>query len=192
LNYSREELGEMLGSVGENVAVDRTVQFFSPERIHIGSNVRIDCFGFLSAGPKGIHIADYIHLAVGVYLFGASGQIVLNSFCGLSSRVTVYTGSDDYTDGFLTNPTIPRQYKKLREGDVILEKHALVGASSVIMPGVTIGVAASVGALSFVNRSIPDFAIAVGNPPKLLGERSRRILDLEREFLAQRTAVKAG
>src|SRR5947209_1287297 len=128
----------MLGSIGENVTVHRRVQFFSPGNIHIGSNVRIDCFAFLSAGPKGIRIGDFVHLAVGVYLFGASGRIEIGAFCSLSSRVSVYTGSDDYTDGFLTNPTVPRQYKKVREGDVILGKHALVGASTVIMPGVTI------------------------------------------------------
>ena len=41
----------------------------------------------------------------------------------------MYTGSDDYTDGFLTNPTVPRQYKNIREGDVTLGAHALIGGS---------------------------------------------------------------
>jgi dTDP-4-amino-4,6-dideoxy-D-glucose acyltransferase len=183
LNYSREELQQMLGSVGENVTVHRSVLLFSPQNIHLGSNIRIDCFSFLGAGQKGIRIGDFVHLGVGVCLFGASGQIDIGSFCGLSSKVTVYTGSDDYTEGFLTNPTVPLKYKKLREGDVVFRKHALVGASSVIMPGVTLGLAASVGALSLVNNTIPDFAVALGNPLRLIGERPRRILELEQEFL---------
>jgi acetyltransferase-like isoleucine patch superfamily enzyme len=185
MNYSHDELKQILGSVGDNVTVHRSVVFFSPQNIYIGSSVRIDCYSFLSAGPKGIQIGDFVHLGVGVCLFGASGQIQIESFCGLSSKATVLTGSDDYTEGYLTNPTVPTRYKKVREGDVVLRKHALVGVSSVIMPGVTLGVAASVGALSFVNGNVPDFAIALGNPLRLFGKRPARILELERECLSE-------
>lgn len=185
VTYSRDELQQILGSVGENVSVHRSVMFFSPGDIHIGSSVRIDCYSVLSAGSKGIQIGDFVHLGAGVCLFGASGKIDIGSFCGLSSKVTVYTANDDYTEGFLTNPTVPEKYRKLREADVVLQKHALVGTSSVIMPGVTLGLAASVGALSFVNDSVPDFAIALGNPLRLVGKRPARILGLEREFLSE-------
>jgi dTDP-4-amino-4,6-dideoxy-D-glucose acyltransferase len=185
LNYSHEDLSQILGSVGEDVRMDRSVVLVSPEHIHIASHVRIDCFCVLSAGEKEIHIGNFVHLGVAVYLFGASGRIEIEPFCGLSSKVTVYTATDDYTEGFLTNPTVPLEYRKLREGDVIFRKHALVGASSVILPGVTLGVAASVGALTLVNTAVPDFAVVLGNPPRLIGERPRSILDLERKLLNQ-------
>ena len=83
----------------------------------------------------------------------------------------------------MTNPTIPEKFRKVRAGAVCVQKHGLIGCGSVIMPGVTIGLSASVGALSFVNKSVPDFAIVSGNPVRLIGKRNEKILLLEKEFL---------
>jgi galactoside O-acetyltransferase len=187
-NYSKDELRTMLGSVGDNVNVHRSVQMFSPHLIHVGSNVRIDCFSILSAGQDGIHIGDHVHLAAGVYLFGSGGRIVLESFCNVSSRVVVYTASDDYTEGYLTNPTVPMKFRKVRQGDVILRRHAIVGTGSVLLPGVTLGLAASVGALTLVHKPVGDFAVVAGIPFKVVGQRHRRILQGEKELLEEERA----
>jgi galactoside O-acetyltransferase len=187
-NYSTEELRSMLASVGDNVSVNRSVQMFSPHLIHLGSNVRIDCFGLLSAGEGGIYIGDHIHLAAGAYLFGSGGRIVLEPFCNLSSRVVVYTASDDYKDGYLTNPTVPMKFRKVQEGAVVLRRHAIVGTGSVILPGVELGLGASAGALTLINKSVPDFAIVAGIPFRVLGERSKRLLDAEKRLLLEEQA----
>lgn len=180
--YSPEELHELLGSVGENVAVNRSVVFYSPKNIHIGSNSRIDCFSILSASSAGIVIGDHVHISAYVGLFGASGRITVESFCALSSRVTAFTASDDYVDGFMSNPTVPSEFRKEETGDVVFKKHALIGCGSVIMPGVTIEVGASVGALSFVNKIVAEFAIVAGIPCRVIGQRKRRLLELEKEL----------
>jgi acetyltransferase-like isoleucine patch superfamily enzyme len=52
-------------------------------------------------------------------------------------------------------------------GPVTLKKGCRVGSHSVVMPGVTVGENAVVGALSFVNADIPDNAIAYGVPAKV-------------------------
>src|SRR4029077_4687513 len=96
--YTIDELRQMLGSVGENVAVNRSVVFYSPKSIHVGSNVRIDCFSLLSASG-GIVIGDHVHISAYAALFGSSGLIRVESFCALSSRVTVFTSTDDYVEG---------------------------------------------------------------------------------------------
>jgi len=54
-----------------------------------------------------------------------------------------------------------------KEGKVILKKNCKIGSHSVIMPGVTIGENTIVGAMSFVNKDIPDNAIAFGCPVKI-------------------------
>ncbi len=182
-SYSSDELRAMFASVGDNVNVHRSVLMFSPSSIHIGSNVRIDCFSLLSAGKDGIYIGDHVHIAAGVYLFGSGGRIVLESFCGLAARVAVYTGNDDYKDGFLTGPTVPMKFRKLRQGDVILRRHVIVGAGSILLPGVTVGLAASIGALTLVHKPVVDFAVVAGTPFRVIGERNRRILENEKELL---------
>jgi galactoside O-acetyltransferase len=182
--FTRDELRRMLGSVGENVAVNRSVVFYSPQNIHVGSNTRIDCFSILSATSRGIVIGDHVHISAFVALFGASGSIHVGSFCALSSRVTVFTSTDDYVDGYMSNPTVPPEYRKEQSGDVVLKKHALIGCGSVIMPGVTVEVGGSVGALSFVNKNVPEFVVVAGIPCRVIGQRNRRLLELEATFLA--------
>ena len=189
-NYSSDELRSMLASVGDTVKVHRSVQMFSAHLIHLGSNVRIDCFSVLSAGQEGIYIGDHVHLAAGVYLFGSGGRIVLESFCNLSSRVAVYTASDDYTEGYLTNPTVPMKFRKVRRGEVILRRHAIVGTGSILLPGVTLGLAAAVGALTLVHKSVADFVVVAGIPSRVIGERNRRILEGEKKLLEEEKAQR--
>jgi len=54
-----------------------------------------------------------------------------------------------------------------KEGEVILKEGCRIGSHSVVMPGVTIGKNAVVGAFSFVNKNIPDNVIAYGIPVKI-------------------------
>lgn len=184
MTYSRGEL-ERIGfaQLGENVTIHRTVEFFAADRISLGNNVRIDCFSLLSAGEEGIHIGSNIHLAASAFIFGSGGKVILEDFAGFASRVSVYTASDDYSEGYLTNPTVPDKYKKVTTGPVTLRKHAIIGVGSVIMPNVEIGVGASIGALTFVHKSVQDFVIGIGNPMKFVGKRSERILERERMYL---------
>ena len=55
-----------------------------------------------------------------------------------------------------------------KEGSVILKRNCKIRSHSVIMPGVTIGENAIVGAFSFVNKDIPDNTIAYGVPVRII------------------------
>ena len=55
-----------------------------------------------------------------------------------------------------------------KEGGVVLKKNCRIGSHSVVMPGVTVGENAVVGAMSFVNRDIPDNVVAAGVPAKVI------------------------
>ena len=179
--YSKEDL-KCLGSVGENVQIDKTVIFISPEKIHIGNNVRIDAFCIL-VGTLGIEIGDYIHIASYCQLSASGGKITMHDFSGLSSRVSIFTASDDYVDGYLTNPTVPNPFKKLKIGDVTLYKHVIVGCGAIIMPGIQLGGGSSVGALAFVNKKVDAYMVVAGNPAKPIAVRNKdRLRDIEKEF----------
>jgi len=182
MHYSESELREIFGSVGKNVHVDKSCIMFGAEKIHIGSNVRIDCFSMLSAGERGIVIGDHVHIAAGCYLFGAGGLIKMDDFSGLSARVSLFTTTDDYLFGYMTNPMVPEKYKRVTKGDIVLNKHALVGCGAVVMPRTTLGVAASVAAMSFVGKNVGDFEVVKGSPAVKVATRPRRILDLEKQF----------
>ena len=53
-----------------------------------------------------------------------------------------------------------------KQGKVTIKKNAKVGANSVVMPGVTIGENAVVGACSFVNCDIPENEVWYGQPAR--------------------------
>jgi acetyltransferase-like isoleucine patch superfamily enzyme len=61
-----------------------------------------------------------------------------------------------------------------KKGKVIIKKNARIGSHSIIMPGVTIGENAIVGACSFVTDDIPDNAVVVGAPAKVIRYKERR------------------
>lgn len=192
MNLTREEIDAIgFGSVGNNVSIHRSAVFYGHEHCRIGDNSRIDCFAIVSAGNAGIEIGRNVHIAAGCYLFGGGGKILLDDFSGLSSRVSIYTASDDYTDGFMTNPTVPNEFRKVERGDVLIHRHAIVGASSVVLPGVEVKTGAAIGALTCVRRDVAEFAIVAGRSSvgKVVGERGRRLLQLEEEYLKRRKSA---
>lgn len=177
-----EQLG--FAEVGEDVALSDKASVYNPGQITLGHHVRIDDFCVLAAGVGGIHIGNYVHIAVGSTLIGA-GKITLSDFSGLSSRVSIYSSSDDYTGRSLTNPTVPDEFKRVIHKAVFLDKHVIVGSGSVILPGVTLEEGVAIGALSLVTKNCSTFGIYVGNPAKWIKERKRDLLEVERAFLAK-------
>ncbi len=191
MDYSDSELLEIFGSVGHDVCIHKSCIIFGGKRIHIGSHVRIDCFSLLSAGEQGISIGDHVHIAVGVCMFGSGGKIKVEDFAGISARTLLYTATDDYTSGNLTGPTIPDKYRKLIAGDIVLNKHSVIGCGSVVMP-CRVGVAATVGALSFVNRDVPDFEVVAGIPASSRSSRGREVLDSEKRLREEESGVSGS
>ena len=55
-----------------------------------------------------------------------------------------------------------------KKGKVFIGDNALIGSHSTIMPGVTIGVGAVIGAHSFINKDIPWYTLAYGTPCKVV------------------------
>ena len=180
--YSPDELSALgLARFGDDVRISKKASLYNPGRIAVGSHVRIDDFCVLSAGEGGIEIGDYVHIAVFCSLMGA-GKICLADFSGLSSRVAIYSSNDDYSGAFLTNPTVPARFTGVVSGDVIVGKHVIIGAGSVILPGLALEEGVSVGALSLVTKNCASFGMYFGAPARRIGERKRDLLELERQL----------
>lgn len=181
--YSQEELLQIgFNCVGENVLVSTKASIYSPGLISLGSNVRIDDFCILSGK---ISVGNYIHVAAYTALYGGEAGIQIEDFANISSRVCIYAVSDDYSGETMTNPMVPDKYKNLRHGRVLIKKHTIIGTSSTVMPGCTIEEGCAFGAYSFIRESCPAWGIYVGIPCKRIGERSKKLLELERQFLGE-------
>ena len=170
-------------SLGHNVRISDRASFHNCENVSLGDNVRIDDFCVLSAGTGGIIIERYVHIAVYSSLIGA-GRITVSEFCNVSSRVSIYSSSDDFSGATMTNPMVPSEYKDVKSVDVFLGKHVIIGSGSVILPGVRLNDGAAVGALSLVREDCVPFGIYAGVPARFVKERKRDLLELEKRFLS--------
>jgi len=179
---TRAELLELgLGAVGEDVLMDASAILYGADRISLGSHVRIDAGAVLSAGEGGIFIGDHVHISVRVFMTGAA-RIELHSFAGVSAGTAIFSSNDDYRGGWLTGPTVPDDLRNVTNAPVELGEHAIVGAGCVILPGVTIGQGAAVGALTCVRKDVAPFTIVAGPHGEVIGERDRKPLELEGEL----------
>lgn len=177
--YSEKELEELgISKIGKNVLISNKCSVYQADRMEIGDNVRIDDFCILIGKIK---LGSNIHIGAFCHLSGGAG-IVMEDYSGLSQRCSLYTQSDDYSGRGMTNPTIPEKFKKVKSGKIVLGKHVIIGASSVILPNVTIGEGASVGAMSLVNKSIEAWTMNVGIPCRTIRCREKDVLRLEKEY----------
>ena len=178
--FSENELRKVgFSNIGTNVFLSRKASIFSPEKIEIGNNVRIDDFCILSGKIK---IDSYVHIAAYSALFGGKAGIIIRDYANVSSRVCIYALSDDYSGKTMTNPMVPEKYKNVIHDSVMINKHVIIGSGSTVLPGVTLSEGTAVGAMSLVNRSTEEWCIYAGIPARKIKERSKDLLCFESLF----------
>lgn len=179
--YSRDAL-EQLGfkSLGTNVLLSDKASIYNHSEIEIGDNSRVDDFCIISGK---VTIGRNVHIAAFCNVAGGKKGVVIEDFSGLAYGCQILSQSDDYSGKTLTNPTIPSRYKNEVKLPIHIGRHCIVGTSSVIFPGVTLGEGTSVGAMTMVTKDTLPWSIYFGIPAKRLKRRSRDLLELERAYL---------
>jgi UDP-2-acetamido-3-amino-2,3-dideoxy-glucuronate N-acetyltransferase len=106
-----------------------------------------------------------------------SPGVVIGSNVKIQNNVSVYTGvvlEDDVFCGpsaVFTNVVNPRSHVPRRHEyqQTIVRRGASVGANSTILCGHIVGRYAFIGAGAVVTRDVPDYAIVIGNPARVVG-----------------------
>jgi galactoside O-acetyltransferase len=179
---NQEQLNNMgFKYLGKNVLISDKCSIYNPKNISIDDNTRIDDFSIISAGDGGIVLGKYVHIACYSSLIGRA-KITMKDFSGVSSRVSVYSSSDNYDGEWMTNPCLPNNVTNTIHKDVIIGKHVVVGSNSVVLPGVTLFDGCSIGAMSLVNKSVDGQYVMVGIPIKKIKDRKSNIFNLENKI----------
>jgi acetyltransferase-like isoleucine patch superfamily enzyme len=180
--YTEEELKKMgFKFIGKNVKISTKASIYNADQIEINDNSRIDDYCVLSGK---IIIGRNVHIAPFCLLAGGEKGIIIEDFAGLAYHVQVFTQSDDYSGETLTNPTIPKKYKNETKKEVIIKRHSIIGAGSIIMPGVTLEEGTAIGAMTLVHKSTMPWSIYFGIPAKKIKNRKKNLLNLEKEYLS--------
>lgn len=182
---SVQELKSMgFKSVGKGVKVSDKASIYNPESIELGDFSRVDDFCIISGN---VTVGKYVHITPMCLVAGGEPGIFLNDFCTLAYGVKIFAQSDDYSGMTMVNSLIPKKYKKEKHAKVVLERQVIIGANSVVLPGVTIGEGGSFGAMTLVNVSTDPWIIYVGIPARPIKERKKELLMLEKIFLEEGT-----
>lgn len=173
-NYSEERYGDVslprvIGKFFGNIYRKRLekmmdwpiLQSFNPRKIrpilmrlmgcHVGKECFIGDYVRIDSGHANmIYIEDHVSIASGSRLL--CHQRDFSDYCE----------GDDYLNlDYIVNP-------------IVLKKGCLIGMECFVMPGVTVGEGAIVGAGSLVTKDIPSWTIAAGRPAKVLKKIPRR------------------
>ncbi len=183
MSYHPRSVLEAMGfkALGTNVLISDKASVYNPEQIELGDHVRIDDFCVLSGK---LTIGRNVHLAVFANLAGGEEGIVMGDFSGLAYGSQVFTQSDDYSGRTLTNPTVPDEFKRETKAKIVVGRHSIIGASSMILPGVTLGEGTAVGAMTMVTKSTEPWSIYFGVPARKIKDRKKDLLELEARYLS--------
>lgn len=173
-------------SVGERVRIFPLAKIVGAQHITLGSNVMIDDFVLLCAADD-IVIGSYVHLGCFSSIQGG-GRLTMGDFSGISAGVRLFTGNDDYLGSALTNPTVPAEFRAVSRSFIDIGRHCIVGANSVVLPGVTIGEGAVVGACSLVKHDLEPWTVYAGSPARAIKKRPRETIEsFERDLRLRKT-----
>ncbi|MEO7174673.1 MAG: acyltransferase [Saprospiraceae bacterium] len=150
--------------IHESAVVDSPVQ--------IGAGTKIWHFCHISAD-----VVLGVNCSIGQNVFIAPG-VHLGNQVKVQNNVSIYEGVICEDDVFLgpsmvfTNVINPRAAinRKSEFRTTIVRKGATIGANATILCGIEIGTYAMIGAGAVVTKSVPPYALMVGNPAVQIGE----------------------
>src|SRR5690554_4725410 len=122
----------------------------------------------ISKGKESYHNGNFI-------VKGKGGMLEVGSFCAIGADVKVILANHDFSKTCMQYSFYEKHFKlknKAHENLItIIEHDVWIGDNSILLPGITVGTGAVIGAGSIVTKDVPPYAIVAGNPAKILRKR---------------------
>ena len=162
--FSRKQFNR----IDSNVVIEKGVLVFHPENISIGSDVYVGHQTVL----KGYYKNELV-IGPGTWIgqqcfFHSAGGITIGKNVGIGPGVKILTSTHDEE-----GRKIPILHSRIKFSPVVIEDDADIGIGSIILPGVTIGRGAQIGAGAVVTKNIEPYAVAAGVPAKIIRTRDK-------------------
>jgi acetyltransferase-like isoleucine patch superfamily enzyme len=181
----------IIQKVGKGVAFGRHITLRHPHKIAIGDHTFLDDYAVLDAKGeenRGISIGKNVIVGRNTVLSCKGGSIHLEDFvnissnCSLLSETKISIGKHTFLAGhcYLVAggnhsfewTDIPIMFQpSLVKGGIRIEEDCWLGASVIVLDGITLGRGCVLGAGSVVTKSLPEYSVAFGNPARKVRDR---------------------
>ena len=174
LNYSEEEYGQVslfkvIGKFFHNIWVKRLemmmdwpiLQPIAPRKMRAILLRKMGCHVC-----KNVFVGEYVHFDI-----WHAELIYIDDYAHIASGCRLLCHQRDLSNYCVGDNVANLKYRK---GKIHIGRGALLGMETMVMPGVTIGDGAIIGARSLVTKDIPPYTIAVGSPAKVVKQFSER------------------
>ena len=155
-----------LRNLGRDVVIEAGVLIFHPENIEIGNDVYVGHNTILKGYYKNrMKIGDGTWIGQQCFFHGAGG-LDIGANVGIGPAVKIITShheAGDESKPILHTPIIFER--------VVVESDSDIGVGAIILPGVTVGKGAQVGAGAVVSRDVEPFTVVGGVPAKMIRKR---------------------
>ena len=155
-----------LARLGQGVVFEAGVLVFHPEQVEIGDDVYIGHYTILKGYPK-----NRLVIGSGTWIgqqcfFHSAGGLTIGCNVGIGPGVRIIT-SYHVEEGIDT----PILHSRIELAQVAIADDVDLGVGCVVLPGVTIGRGAQLGAGAVVTCDVPAYGVAAGVPARVLRDR---------------------
>ena len=186
-------------------AIEDGVRLRFAANLHLGKGAYLDHGVYIHACPGGVsigagsmvmknailHVYNFRDLPHSGITIGA--RSLVGEACILRGQGGISIGDDVYlgtlvqvlaVNHIFADTSRPISHQGITAEGISIANGAWIGSGAIILDGVQIGRNAVVGAGAVVNRDVPDFCVAVGNPARIVRDLSRDPLPARRPELA--------
>lgn len=119
---------------------------------------------------RNLFLDDYVVLQGHINFISNKGKLFVKKYSVISAECIIIPGAHKLKVG------VPFYYSAQHhigdcENDIIINEDCWVGAGCILLPGITIGRGAVIGAGSVVTKDIPPYAVAVGSPARVIASK---------------------
>ncbi len=134
---------------------------------------------FASMAPMGLHFRARLYRLSGVQVGRGAAidrnvQLTYPGDISIGDRVTIAAGVSLLAETTALNSRLESDYGIRKAAPVVIEDDAWIGVKATILPGVTVGSMATVGANSLVLQDVPPRAVVIGVPARVIFVRPSR------------------
>lgn len=122
-----------------------------------------------------ITVGEQTYYGGGTEFRDFEGNITIGKYCSIADGVLILAGGEHYTDRVSSYPFDVKlgigPLSSFSRGDVTIGSDVWLGSRCIVLPGVTIGHGAVIGAAAVVTHDIEPYAVAVGIPARVIRYR---------------------